>query len=101
MRICTATRSASRRPGWTRSREPERRGNAEMAYLSPCRRVPVFLLLQAWIQRIAQAITEHVEAEDGEENGQTGEDGDPRVVLNEHYIRPQIPAPARGWRLRA
>ena len=64
-------------------------------------RKPLHLLLQAWIQRIAQAITKHVEAKDGEENGQAGEDGDPRVVLNEHHIRPQIRAPTRGRRLCA
>ncbi len=58
-------------------------------------------MLQPWIQRIAQAITEHVEAEDGDENREAGENGDPGVILDEHHIGPQIPAPTRGWRLRA
>jgi hypothetical protein len=37
------------------------------------------LLLQARIQGVAQAIAEHVEAEDGDENGQPREEGNPRL----------------------
>lgn len=46
------------------------------------------LLFQPGVQRIAQAIPKQVEAEDGDENRQAGEQGNPGIQLDEHHIRP-------------
>jgi hypothetical protein len=69
--------------------------------IQPCEREVARLLLQPWVQRVAQAITEHVERQDGDENRHPWENSDPGVILDEHHIGAQIPAPTRGRGLRA
>src|SRR5437867_4175306 len=59
-----------------------------------------FLHLQTRVERIAQAVAEEVEGQYREENGHTREDTDPRVDLQDHQVRFQVPAPARRGRLR-
>src|SRR6185369_12474932 len=58
-------------------------------------------LLEAWIERVAQAVAEEVEAEHGDEDGQAGEQRQPHVGLDERHVGFQVPAPARRRRLSA
>ena len=44
------------------------------------------LLLQPWVQRVAQAIAEQVEGEHGDENRNSWENRDPGVVLDEYDV---------------
>src|SRR5712692_6198780 len=57
-------------------------------------------LFQARIEGVAEAVTEEVEAEDGDEDGQPREERQPGVGLDEGHIGLEVPAPARGGRLR-
>src|SRR5215468_1650475 len=58
-------------------------------------------LFQAGIQGVAEAVAEEVEAEDGHEDGEAGEERDPGVGLDERDVRLEVPAPARRRGLRA
>ena len=58
-------------------------------------------LLQSRIESVPQAVTKEVKAEYSDEDGKTGTESQPRVLLNPRDIRLQIPPPTRGWRLRA
>src|SRR5688572_2154479 len=54
---------------------------------------------EAGIERIAQRVADQVEGEDGEADGQSGEDGQPRRALGELEAAAAQHQPPRGRRL--
>src|SRR5215203_5738067 len=59
------------------------------------------LLALPWIERVAQAVTDDVEGEDGERDHDAREDGDVRVAGDVRAGLVQRAAPGRGRRLHA
>src|SRR5712691_10808630 len=57
--------------------------------------LPLVLHLQAWVERIAQAVTEEIKGQHSKENGHPWEETDPRVDFQNHQTGFQVPAPAR------
>src|SRR6266853_4850578 len=87
-----ANPAASRLPG---------KGRRETR-LSMARTSPRFsALLQARIERVAKAVTEEIEAQHGDEDGQPRKEREPGVGLDESHVGLEVPAPARRGRLRA
>src|SRR5262249_21218980 len=58
-------------------------------------------LLQAWIERVAKTVTEQIEAEHGDEDGDSREERGRRVGVEERDVGLEIPPPARRRRLGA
>src|SRR5260370_40875348 len=54
--------------------------------------------LESSIERMAEAVTEEVEAEHGNEDGEPGKERQPGVVLDEGHVGLEVPAPARRRR---
>src|SRR5688572_5014095 len=67
----------------------------------PVKRAPAAPLLQARIERVAQAVAEQVEAEHRDEDRQPGEERQPGVGLDEGDVGLEVPPPAGRRRLRA
>src|SRR5262249_45229867 len=57
--------------------------------------------LHPQVERIAQAVTEEVEAKHGHEDREAGKEGQPGVLVNESDVGLEIPSPARRRRLGA
>src|SRR6266511_1379244 len=58
-------------------------------------------LLEARVERVAEAVAEEVEAEHGDEDGEAGEERQPGVGLDEGHVGLEVPSPARRRRLGA
>src|SRR5262249_27223278 len=58
-------------------------------------------LLEPRVERVPQPLPEQIESEHGDEDGEAGEEREPRVRLDEGDVGLEIPAPARRRRLGA